>query len=67
MQSGAYLQEIGQAGRDGEESQTILLFKKARRYVLRSMKLYAKNKSDVEDGIYSNISLSIIILINEKM
>jgi len=41
-----YVQEIGQAGRDGEESQAILLFEKAGRYVLRSMKLYAENKSE---------------------
>jgi len=46
MQSGGYVQKIGQAGRDGEESQAILLFKKSGRYILRSMKLYAKNKSE---------------------
>jgi len=32
-----YVQEIGRAGRDGENAQAILLYEKAGRYVVRSM------------------------------
>ena len=43
-----YVQEIGQAGRDGEDSVATLMFDKANRYTTHAMKMYAECKTECQ-------------------